>query len=250
MKSVIYGVALLVSAVVVSTANASVTFSFASDSNNDGPTFFGHGTTGSPTNVLTDAAAFDNSGQVVVGLMVDTNGDAPGGGTTFNSLFSFTGATTNYAATPFAGGFLHSWSMSGTFSFTDTGSGLQVLAINFTNAVFTSFSASASTLGTTAALQDSEALDTPLTFVPGAPLIGLGINAAALASNEGFSFALANIRSAPTAGAPLTIGTNGAWLQQWVSEGSFAAAAQAIPGPGSLALLGFGMLASCRRRRA
>lgn len=250
MKIATFGVVLFASAVAVSTANASVTFSFASDSNNDGPTFFGHGTPGSPTNVLTDAAAFDNSGQVIVGLTVDTNGDAPGGGTVFNTLFSFTGATTNYASMPFAGGFLQSWSMSGTFNFTETGSGLQVLAISFTNAVFTSFSPSSTTLGTTATIQDSEALDAPLTFIPGAPLIGLGVNAAALASNEGFSFALANIRSAPAAGAPLTIGANGSWLQQWVSEGSFAAAAQGVPGPGSLAILGFGLLAGPRRRRA
>jgi hypothetical protein len=242
-------VAALCSGFIASASYAGVSFSFGSDSNPDGPTFAGTGLPAGSSNQLLDGSAFDSSGATEVGLIVDVNGNQPGGGSLFNSIFDFTGVTSSYSASAFAGGFLHSWSVSGSFTFTETGSGLEVLQIDFTNAVFTSFSASSSTLGSSATLQTSDDLDAALLFTPGAPLLGLGVTAAALASDESFSFSLSGLQASNGSGAPLALSAGGHWNQSWLSEGSFSASASPVPGPAGLALLGIAAIMGRRARR-
>lgn len=239
-------VAALCTGLVAASANAAVTFSFASDTNNDGPTFFGGPLPGGPVNGLSDGAAFDSSGAVIVNLMVDPNGDLPGGGSAFNSVFDFDGVSTGYSVGAFAGGFVHVWSFSGSFTFTDTGTGLEVLRIDFTNALFTSFSSDQFELGPSATLQANAATDAGLSFTPGMPLAGLGITAADLSAQEGFAFGLTNLRSI-VPGMPLHLGQGGSWFHPWIAEGSFSASA--VPGPAAAALLGAAALIGRRRRR-
>jgi hypothetical protein len=235
-------VAALVGGLVVSAANGAVTFSFSSDGNNDGPTFAGD------QFVLSDGADFDANNSVIVGLLVDPNGDLPGGGITFNSLFEFQAETTGYDIVEIEPGlFVHSWTMSGSFTFTETGTGIEVLQIDFDNAVFNSVSSSSGLLGGTATLQ-AHAATGSVAFTPGSPLLGLGIDASDLAFGEGFAFSLTNLAAAAGAGS---VGvSDGAWATEWISEGSFSAAASAIPAPGAMALLVGAMLAQSRRRRA
>jgi MYXO-CTERM domain-containing protein len=219
-------------------AAADTTFSFASDSNNDGPTFEGL----APSSIV-DGEALDASGDVIVDLLFDANGDLPGGGSSFNSFFNFDADTTDYNVTAFGGNFIHSWTMSGSFDFVETGTGLTVLTIAFENALLTSFSSSSTALGTTATLQSSEDVDPGLAFTPGNPLIGLGITD--LSANEGFAFTLTNIVS--LAGGSVGLTQQGAFVGDWQSEGSFSAVA--VPAPGALAMLGLAALAGRRRRR-
>jgi hypothetical protein len=233
-----------------SAAPADVIFSFASDSNNDGPTFAGerHDMLG---NELFDAAGHDAGGSVMVGLFVDANGDDPGGGSVFDAIFDFEAVTTGYSVSSFAGGFVHQWSMEGFFSFTETGTGLEVLRISFANALFTSFSNDQFALGQTATIQTSISVDSSLSFDAGEPLAGLGITDAALSERQGFAFTLTNLRSPEFPGQVLHLFENGDFTHHWVSEGSFSASA--VPGPGSWAIGAIGLFAGgcgSRRRRA
>jgi hypothetical protein len=247
--------AALCAGLVASAASAGVTFSFSSDSNNDGPTFFGE-PTGAPggSNLLMDGADHDASGSVIVGLMVDANGDEPGGGSTFNSIFDFEGVTISYDATDLGSGiWQHQYTMSGSFSFVESGTGAEVLQIDFTNAYFTSFSSgpdASFSLGNAAALQTNAAVDSGLLFTPGAPLVALGIDAADLAASENFAFSLTNMTAAEDPSLPLHLGADGSWQHHWMSEGSFSAAASAIPAPGALALLVCSLFVGFGRKRA
>lgn len=229
-----------------STANAAITFSFASDTNPDGPTFNGFTPAGGG-NTLRDGAPFDSSGAVEVGLLVDANGDLPGGATTFTSRLLFNGSTTGYNVTGFGGAFTHSWTMTGSIEFIETGSNLTVLTINFTNALFSSFSDSMANLGTSATIQGNRLTDPSLSFVAGQPLNGLGITSASLSANQSFGFSLSDIRTAAGGASPVEVGLNGSWPTAWISEGSFSAAA--IPAPAVLALFGIAGTVGMRRRR-
>jgi hypothetical protein len=228
-------------------AAADITFSFASDSNADGPTFFGGFDEMKGNHILDGEDHDDDDGDVIVGLIVDENGDAPGGDTTLSSVFSFEAMTTSYSVAAFDGGFVHQWTAEGFFTFTQTGTGLEVLRIRFENALFTSWSANQFELGTTASLQSSTGIDPELEFHAGEALIAQGITDADISTNEGFGFSLTNIRSAEFPGLPLHLFANGDFAHHWISEGSFSATAAPCPGAWVLVLGGF--LPGARRRR-
>lgn len=227
-----------------SAATADVTFSFASDDNRDGPTFWGFLDGG--LNRILDAGPFSADGWVNVDMMVDPDGDGPGGSTAFATAFEFDGITTRYLLIPFNGGFIHQWLMEGQYFFEKTGTGLHVLDVHYQRALLTSWSPSPSVLGDTMTLQDSWQVDPALLFVAGDPLNGLGIFDADLIQPD-YAFTFTNIRSIETGARPL-IGAKGEFIDPWISEGSWSA--HGVPAPGAFALLGYGLLAARRRRRA
>jgi hypothetical protein len=240
--------AALCAGIVVVPASAGITFSFAADSDDSGFTYSGtNSSPAPPINLLSDSVG----DPVIVDLIVDVNGAAPGGSTTFNTIFDFSGMTSSYSAIPFAGGFVHHWAMGGSFTFTQTGSGLEVLRIDFGNALFSSISNSMTALGGSASLQTSEGLDGSLNFIAGSPLAGLGITNEDLDANESFSFGLSDLHAAgANPSAPLTIGAGGSWLQSWLADASFTAGAgAAVPSPGAIVLLLLSGLVTRRGRR-
>lgn len=249
MKLQLGCVGALCASVAVSSAHAGVTFSFSADSNNAGPEFTGQSAPTLPFNIASDGGIFNPNSSVIVELLVDVNGAMPGGGTVFNSIFDFSGVTASYSVIPFGNGYAHHWVMSGSFTLTETGSGLEVLRVDFNQALFSSFSDSTDLLASTATLQTSETLDAGLTFTAGAPLVGLGVTNADLALGENFAFALSNIQAVGNSSAPLTLGANGNWMQNWIGDASFTAGASAIPAPGAIALLMLGIFMGWRGRR-
>lgn len=259
LVAALYGGALG-GAALASSANASVIFSFGSSSNADGPTFLGEMApmTEPPppegTNMLTDGGMHDASGEVVVGLQVDANGHEPGGGTSFNSVFSFEAMSLDYEVSQFGGGWVHQWTMDGEFVFTESGSGVEVLRIVFDNALFTSFvefgddGSGQFEMGRSATLQSNEGADPSLSFIAGAPLIALGITD--LSVGEAFGFALSDIVALDHPSLPLHLmGDSGGWFHHWMAEGSFVASASAVPAPGALALLLCSIVVGLTRRR-
>ncbi|TVQ53482.1 MAG: hypothetical protein EA377_07860 [Phycisphaerales bacterium] len=223
--------------------NAAVTFSFASDSIDNGPAFGGGGAgaqdqlgtgTGSPLNLT---------------LLVDPDSTTPGGVASFDASFNFTATAIDHDFTTFGSAVVHNWLLNGSFSFVDNVSGDDILTISFNEAIMTSVSNSGLALGSTATIQASQDLSpSNLTFTPGAALTSLGITAADLSAQENFSFTLTNILSTTGTSHPM-LGSNGTWQQAWLADGSFSASA--IPAPGALALLALsGLIGATRRRRA
>lgn len=208
-------------------------FSFASDTNPDGPTF----SSASPGQVR-EGAPLDLSGAVRVDLLYDADEHGPGGSTTITSTFAFTAVTLNYTVIPMGGQFIHAWRLQGNYQFIDAG-GTTVLDAAFSHAVLISWSDSASLLGTSASIQDNADTDPLLTFTMGGALAG------APTQSPNFAFSLSGLTT--LTGGRVPVNPAGAFGANWKSEGSWSA--QAIPTPASLTLLGGAAAASRRRRR-
>lgn len=222
-----------------SAASADITFSFASESHEDGPVFLGENSGGS--NELSNFAS-PNS----VNLLVNPDSTMPGGISSFNAAYSLNTTTTFYQSVGFGPVTTHQWVLDGSFSFVDTSSNDLILTVMFNEAVLTSVSGSSSTMGSTATLQSSLDIDAGLTFIAGPALNAIGIDSANLSQSQDFAFTLTNIQEMSGSGLP-SLGMDGSWTDSWTSEGSFSASA--IPAPGALALLGLAGLICVRRRR-
>lgn len=208
-------------------------FSFASDVNPDGPTF-----ASLSASQLRDGRPFDLNSSVRVDVLYDADEDGPAGPTVIPATFEASTTVRSYTVIPFGGQFIHAWTLAGTYRLKDL-SGTQIFVAEFSKAVLTSWSESASLLGTSASLQDNINADSSLDFLTSGALAGAPIG------NPNFSFSLTALTQ--QGGARVPVATDGSFLTPWKSEGSWSA--QAIPMPGTLALLGIGAGMVGRRRR-
>lgn len=216
------------------------TFSFASGSNADGPIFAGAPSIPPAIGSFTDGQHLNVDHMVMVDLVWDADEDGPAPAAVLPALFTFRAQLLSYTSIPVDGAFLHSYTATGFIDFVDPNTFERILRINYRNALFTSWSDSASLWGQTAALQGHLGVDPNLVFLPGPSLPGR-----ILTESEDFAFDLTNIRTDD--GARVPINANGGILDTWLSEGSFSAQAVPAPGTAALALLA-GMVAARRRR--
>lgn len=201
---------------------AAVTFSFASDDNDDGPTFRGN-SSGSMPNDMNEASGLSLDGNVDVDLMVDTNGDAAGGIVTIPSHFMFDGNISGYTLTARGSNWVIQWDVSGSFYFLEASSGGLLLIVNFDNALLTTLTPNINTLGQTATLQSSDDVDASLDFTSTLLFQSLtGVNNLSLNNSEDFAFSLSNLRNIDGGGG-LPMIDHGVFLRNWASEGSFSA---------------------------
>ena len=195
-------------------------FSFASDDNHDGPTFFLF----APTS-LDDGAGVSLDGDVNVDLVVDLNDDVNGGLVTFQSTLDFDAELYDYQIVPWGADWVHQWRARGTIylSHLDGAAASLILRIGFDNALVTSWSADPTTLGQTVTIQDGEKIDPGILFSAGPFLTGLDVFNSTLAKGESFAFTLTNVRDAGTLKHFPKIDTTGKFLDKWIAEGSFSA---------------------------
>lgn len=195
-----------------------ICFSFASDSNADGPTFLA-----TPLNLLNDASAVDPSGAVVVNLLIQPFCNV-GPLSVVPVEMLFVAELGPYGPLAFLGNSSNNWGARGMVQFIDL-AGTLVLEIHFDLALLTSWSVGPNILGPTAVLQDSEFLDPNIVFLPGPVLSNImaaaGFPPGQLGIGENFAFTLTNIQ--PPVGVPL--GPIGEFNVPWVAEGSFSASA-------------------------
>jgi hypothetical protein len=219
---------LLVVAVLapVSAQAQRVCFSFASDDNSDGPTFFGV-----PPFSVFDGSLVDPSGSVDVRLLIQPFCNS---GPLFSRKVQMLYRTEigPYQAFPFLGGFADTWNAGGLVRFIDGATGTVFLDIVFNRALMTSWSTAPNLLGPTATVQDSEDLDPNIRFIAGPELLAIlgaaGYPAALLDFGEDFAFTMTNIREPGAGGGAAVVPVNpatGELLDKWVAEGSFSAAA-------------------------
>ncbi|MCK4872456.1 MAG: hypothetical protein KAS72_07000 [Phycisphaerales bacterium] len=216
--------------VVVASACATThgaTFSFASDTNADDPTW------DQQANILTDYADL-----VFVDLLVDIDEDGPLDAVEFNHVrFDAEIELQFVSSVPMPGGlFLHIFEADGWFMFDDAAAG-PVLSATFFDAAFTALGP-VNMIGSSAALQGFDANIGAVHYTPGQPLIDLGLTE--FTAPEDFAFTLTDINDGM--GAPLDAGV----LGPFDAEGSYSGSA--VPAPGSLALLALGSLLHVRRR--
>lgn len=214
--SVIFlSVALICAAPHPAMAEETITFSFASDTFHQGPTFKGEG------NNITSESEIE--------LMVDLNSDTYGGLVTFLSKMRIQANMHSYQIYSVGPQYLHVWKVTGEILFTHINAlagDLPLLTINFGEAVMTSWSSSPYELGGTMTLQDNESADPSIIMVPHPLLLGIGVRPDLLEFSEDFAFTFTNIRLAgKTSTHPIPIEKDGYIKGNWLAEGSFSASA-------------------------
>ncbi|UCD74887.1 MAG: hypothetical protein JSV91_14005 [Phycisphaerales bacterium] len=226
----VFGVSLLVS---TAPADPGISFSFASDTNPDEPTFMGQG-----FNIF-------DAGTVLVDFLVDDNLHEPGGVTEFaGSAFDFSSTIWGFESVDVGGYWVHMWFISGEFSF----NGGDLLTTAFSATLVSSLSPDPNTIGPTLTLQGSEATDPYIEFLAGAELNDIGIYNPDLVAEEAFAFTLTEIRNLDGTGLPHIDPATGEFLEAWDAEGSYSAFAT-VPGPAALGVIGLGLATTRTRRR-
>jgi len=209
-------------------------FSFASDRNADGPTFSGLG-----FNAITDGRPQDTDGVVNTTFLVDRDEDGPNPAQSIPATFEYNAVVTNYQVVPFGGQFVHQFTLDGSFSVLDAGTGAPLLVVNFDNAFLSSWSNSQVVLGRSAQMQNNGDADRGLTFSTAGSLADIEVSQ--LCS---FGFSLSNVRLQNGNRVPVVAGILGT---PWQAEASFSGSA--IPAPGACALAAVSALIIGRRRR-
>lgn len=214
--SVIFlSVALICAAPHPAMADVTTTFSFASDTFHQGPTFTGEG-------------LMINS-ESEIELMVDLNSDTYGGLVTFLSKMRIQANMHSYQIYSVGPQYLHVWKVTGEilFNHINAVTGDQpILTIQFREAVLTSWSPSPNELGESMTLQDNENADPAIIMAAQPLLVGIGVNKEFLNVSEDFAFTFTNIRLAgKTSTHPIPIEKDGYIKGNWLAEGSFSASA-------------------------
>ncbi len=194
-------------------------FSFASDSNHNGPTFKGY------------AGTTTIAGGAEVDFMIDTNNDTYGGLITILSNFNLKGEGYDYNVFNIGSQYLHVWKFYSemTFSQANGGSVKDILGIGFKEGVLTSWSPSPDTLGETMTLQCNQSADQSIYMNAYALLNGIGIPSYYLSSSKDVAFTFTNVRSLEPNGNinNLVNLSKGIFKDNWKAEGSFSASAAA-----------------------
>lgn len=206
-----------------------ICFSFASETNFNGPNFWGI-----PGNFLLDGAPFNPDGTVDLRMLVQPFCDF-GAVVAHPVIMRLKSEHWAYMQNPFVlGNTVHDWALRGQVVFIDAVTGGLFLQIDFHGALLTSWSPTAVNMGQTATLQDSEKSDPNILFTPGPELLNImaaaGFPANLLNFGEDFAFTLTNIRD-PGGPAPVLVPLDpatGDWLREWLADGSFSATAGRI----------------------
>lgn len=209
-------IALICGVAYPASAQVTTTFSFASDTFHQGPTFKGE------KNIITSDFEFD--------LMVDLNSDTYGGLVTYLSRMRLNAQMYNYQIYAVGPQYLHVWKVNGEILFTHINANAgdpPILGIAFKEAVLTSWSPSPYAIGETMTLQDSESADQSIIMTSYPMLIGIGVKPEFLSMSEDFAFTFTNVRSASnyTPFELIKVDKEGNLLDTWVAEGSFSASA-------------------------
>ena len=218
-------------------AGADTIFSFASDTDHTSFTFAGFG------GGVGDA---QDSGDVIELLIDDANGsNSP---LTFEVEFNADFAITYAGSVDLGGGlFVHTYGLNGEFGFYDL-SGSPVLTASIENGALTAMGGQSNWLSTSTVLgADGDASAVAYTWhLDDNADYGL-YNGVSVGPADDSAFTLTFLQSGNGAGVGL--GSDMLPADEWVSEGSYSGSATFVPGPASLAMLGFGGLAIVRRRR-
>lgn len=225
MFRILSKLALLSLLLLPGTAEAQrVCFSFASETNDDGPNFYAQ-----VPNLITDGSFWNGDGLVQAELLIQPFCDA--GPVIGRKVYvKFFGRHYDFQQNFFAGAFAQDWAMRGGIVFVDLDTGDALLEIYYEEALLTSWSPDNPVIGHTLTLQDSEAVDRHLKFVSSPDLDALlaaeGFPPALLDRGEQFTFTLSNVRR-PGGVSPFfpNINAVGDWFDEWVADGSFSAAA-------------------------
>lgn len=196
-----------------------VSFSFASDTFHNGPTFKGVGG-GSST--------FYSGAQV--DLMVDMNNDDYGGTVTFLSNLELKAEAYDHQVFNFGNQFLHVWKVYSEMNFKHVNPALNspILDIGFKEGVLTSWSPSECTLGETMTLQDSQSADLSIYMNANTLLRGIGVPEVTLYDSKDLAFTFTNVRAVDDNGNMeklVNLDEKGNFKDDWIAEGSFSASA-------------------------
>lgn len=190
----------------------STSFSFASDTYHNGPTFTG-----------SDATFTSNA---EINLLVDLNNDNYGGLVTFLSQLQLKAELYDYRVYYIGSQWLHVWKVYSEMTFIHVNPTLNspILTIAFKEGVLTSWSPNSNTIGETMTLQNSESADPSIYMEAYTLLNGIGITPAHLAWSKDLAFTFTNVRFEEP-GALVPIDEKGNFLYKWIAEGSFSASA-------------------------
>ncbi|GAB4200172.1 MAG: hypothetical protein Tsb002_36190 [Wenzhouxiangellaceae bacterium] len=201
-----------------------ICFSAASENRNtDGPTFFAV-----PPSTLFDGGAVDASGRVELNLFIQPFCNSGGPLFVRRTYLVYESKAFAYTVTPFTATVLN-WAHEGRFVFVDIATNTSVLEASFSNSLLTSWTDTASRLGSTLTLQDSERVDPNIFFNAGPELLNIMASAGfppnLLHFGEDFAFTLTNIREPGGAPTGIAVSNAGEYSDKWQAEGSFSATA-------------------------
>jgi hypothetical protein len=189
------------------------TFSFASDTYHQGPTFKGEG------NYL--------SSEAEVELIVDKNADEYGGPVSFLARLKFTAKLSDYQYFYVNGQYLHVWKVygEGAFYHIDAIAGdPPILSFGFKEGALTSWSSSYAVIGETMTLQACESAN-GIYFNTEKLLDGIGVSQYRLDKGKGLAFTFTRVHPDGNPTGLIPISKTGSLRANWVAEGSFSAAA-------------------------
>lgn len=215
------------------------TFSFAADTNQDGPNLQG-GPTTADTSLVRDGGTQNGDGIVQIDFRFDPDEDGPAAPVVIPSRLVMLAESTSYSKSSFAGMWIHSYTLGGSYEFRRLSDDAMVFSAKFAKALWTTVSSSEFSWGQTATIQSADSTDPAIQFLAGPVLPALD-----LSTSEDFAFTLTSLVSA--SGGDVGINASGAPLSFWRSEASWSA--QAVPAPGALVLTGAAGGLMLRRRR-
>ena len=109
-------------------------FSFASDRNTDGPTF-----SALASNTVSDGRTLDANGIISVDFLADRDDNGPIAAQSILARFEFSANITSYQPVPFAGQFIHNFTLSGGYNIIDDATNAVIFSATFSNALFSSW---------------------------------------------------------------------------------------------------------------
>ncbi|MFA6043996.1 MAG: hypothetical protein WC718_03340 [Phycisphaerales bacterium] len=220
--------------------------SFASDNDHTSYTFRGN-------NGLLGSAADSLDPQVL--LVDDNNGLLPALAFNTNFMATFQMNYIGSTALPLPGKYVHSYNISGSFSFVDANTGAALLSATVQGGVVTAVGSGTnplapSTWDDTATMQFSDRYGVVTYTWLGAdlPAYGLRTGFSSTGDDDG-SFTLTSLARIDAGFGTTLNPQTGLPNAEWHSEGSFSGRTNIVPAPGALALCGLAASMVGRRKR-